>query len=153
MKRTILVKVLVFLMLLATIFIGRHLFITVGWDGLTTRVERQHWRDKVLAIYEELQLNMSTDRVKQVLDNHGWPTNLIDITQSDIRIATPLELGAQNWIVYLTFKNGLLSQAKVRMEDSIDIKPKDAPPDKGVEKGGGILMLMQQARSRGLMID
>ena len=108
MKRTRLIIISVFFALFIAImfFGGRYLFVTIGWDGLTTHVERQSWRDRICYIVEDLQLGMSKDQVEQVADKHDWRYSyVVGSKQSEVQLRTPIELWAQNWIVYLTFKN------------------------------------------------
>jgi len=42
---------------------------------------------------------------------------------------TPYEFGASNWYLYLEFEGVGLSEIRVRLEDSENIRPDLAPPD------------------------
>ena len=128
MKRITIISVFLALLIAISFFGGRYLFITVGWDGLTTRVERQYWREMVRRTISDLQLGLSKNQVEQIVKNHNWQ-NYCMHSESEIKLGTPIEFGARNWIVYLAFENDLLTEIKIRTEDSIFRHPKDAPPD------------------------
>ena len=120
------------ILLLFTAATGVYVFGVLGWDGLTTRAKRQLWRERVRAVFREIELGLTQQQVLEIAPKHGWmhPRSNI-VSDAEIRLGTPIEFGASNWILILTFSDGKLVSARVRTEDNINrkYKPVGAPED------------------------
>jgi len=119
-------------LLLFTVATGIYVFGVLGWDGLTTRAKRQLWHDRVRAVFREIEPSLTQQQVLEIAQKHGWmnPRSNI-VSDAEIRLGTPIEFGASNWILILTFSDGKLAAARVRTEDNINrkYKPVGAPED------------------------
>ena len=127
------------LCLLAVVFGAFYAFYIAGWDGLTTRAERQLWRDRIRVVVREIEPDLTQEQVLQIARKHGWKNPSAGIiSNAEMRLGTPIEFGASNWILILTFSNGKLVSAKVRTEDDIDWKhkPVAAPEDIAYSQDG-----------------
>lgn len=119
-----------FLLLIAIIFSGGNYLINKGgWGIFPTPLERQQTRDRICRLVEDLQLGLSKNEVEEIVNKHNLPGLHIFREISEIELRTHIEWGAQNWVVYLTFENDLLTEIKIRTDDSRFHKPKEAPPD------------------------
>jgi len=134
-KLTIIILIVVILVS-SILSIGVYLFCKVGWDGMTTKSQRELWRNKTRSVISDLRLGMSERDVRDVLrknnygpqNKYGWPVDG-SADEGEMRLRTPVEMGANNWLTILTFEDGYLAAIKVRTEDSILYRPEDAPPD------------------------
>ena len=79
---------------------------------------------------------MSERDVKDVLHKNDYaPQNKYGLPvggsadEGELRLRTPVEMGASNWLTILTFEDGYLTAIKVRTENSLFYRPEDAPPD------------------------
>jgi hypothetical protein len=48
-------------------------------------------------------------------------------------IRTPLQLGARNWLLYISFRDSRVEGLRVRLQDSKDVRPQDAPSDRTLQ--------------------
>ncbi|MBW8035814.1 MAG: hypothetical protein FVQ79_09340 [Planctomycetes bacterium] len=129
-RRLITILIVFFFLLITLIFFGGNYLINKGgWGIFPTPLERQQTRDRICRFVEDLQLGLSKNQVEEIVNKHDLPDISVSHEKSEIRLRTPIEWGAQNWVVYLIFENDLLSEIKIRTEDSRSHKPKEAPPD------------------------
>ncbi len=121
------------LCLLLLIFpVAYYLFSVLGWDGLTTMSSRELWRNRIKSFFQDIELDLNQQQVLKIAKTNGWDNpNACVVSSNEIRLGTPLELGASNWIVILKFKNDKLISAIVRIEDDINsqYEVKGAPKD------------------------
>jgi hypothetical protein len=97
-----------------------------GWNR-----ERNH--QELLALNAALGLGVSQHEVRVVLARPEFShLELLgaDGGSEEWWVYTPLEFGAQNWILGLQFTDGRLSATRVRMADG-DFHPIGAPLDRG----------------------
>ena len=113
--------------------VGVYLFGIVGWDGLTTRAERDLWRARSRSIIAELRLGMQLGQVLEIAHRQSWPEDRIWEKGTRMILSSPTEFGASNWVIVLGFSEEKLSSVRVRTEDSISddplYRPDDAPED------------------------
>ncbi len=91
--------------------------------------QREFWHAKVNSLFNEIKPGMTREKVTEIIDTQSWPEEMIYADESVIRLRTPFEWLAKNWIVYLFFYEGRLSCARVRDESSYKYKLPDAPND------------------------
>ena len=82
-----------------------------------------------------LRIGMQPDEVVTVARNLGWPKEAVRYHKDDeiITMATPIEFGANNWILVCKFEKSVLVAAFVGTADSLYYRPDGAPRDIGVE--------------------
>jgi hypothetical protein len=88
-------------------------------------------RYEILTIYHTVLLGMSKDEVLQKYKTGGF----LDVKLDEHKInqwilSTPVEFGAQNWILYINFEKERVIRLEIRSHDNSSRKPKDAPDDK-----------------------
>ncbi|MCI0526790.1 MAG: hypothetical protein L0Y56_04960, partial [Nitrospira sp.] len=49
-------------------------------------------------------------------------------------VQTPIEFGAKNWVVWIGFSNSVVRSIKIRLNDSENLRPLEAPLDRESEK-------------------
>ena len=94
-------------------------------------LNRETYRTELRAVFHQIQPGMPRAQVQAVIDAGGHP-NLQFAQDDDHRwlLSTPLEFGAQNWVLLVEFKGQQVSAVRVRTEDSFDHHPAGAPADK-----------------------
>ena len=114
-----------FMILIGFTAIGIFLFTDV--DPLVSREERMFWRSKASELTSELHVGMSRQQVNTILASYGWSN--IKKEDNEIRIWTPPELRAGNWIIRITFDQDELRSVRFGTADNIYKRPEGAPPD------------------------
>jgi hypothetical protein len=81
----------------------------------------------------DLKLGFEKSRVRELIQKHGFANVRIMDQPSEIRIYTPLEFGAGNWVIIFGFSEDKLITIRVRKEDNIYSQhpPRGAPDDIG----------------------
>lgn len=110
------------------------LLYTFHWVGnfLFNKPEQiEFWHEKVQNVFADVKVGLTKEEVLKIANAHNWPKNLVYIGASKIRLHTPFEFPASNWIIVFDFSDGKLTYAKVRGESSPDspYRPQGAPED------------------------
>jgi len=123
--------VVIAILLLITSATGVYVFGVLGWDGLTTRAERELWHERARALFGNIRPQLTQDEVIEIAKKHGWSGIRTYVSNQEIRLYAPIEFGASNWVILFGFSDGKLISAKVRTEDDINwkYKPVGAPED------------------------
>ncbi len=125
---TLITSVIIFFALFCFIVI-------VGFRIITgdTSERRSLWRQRSREVISNITGGLSREQVIKIAGEHGFTVadSRIYNEPSEVRLYTPLEFGASNWVVLFGFSNNKLIYVKVRTEDNIvsKYKPKDAPED------------------------
>ncbi len=115
-KRLVVVSMLTILAVIAIYVFG-----VIGWDGLSTRRGRTLWRERSCSLIKVIGPEFSKENVVKIAQEHGFSKNwMIHRRASEIRIYTPLEFGACNWVIRLKFMDNKLTHVMVRTEDDLD---------------------------------
>lgn len=130
MANKIIVSIVVLLLLLiapAAVYV----FGVLGWDGLTTRAERNLWHERARALFGDIRPQLTQDEVIEIAKKHGWSGIRTYVSDQEIRLYAPIEFGASNWVIILRFSGDKLSSVRVKTEDNLNsrYKPKGAPED------------------------
>jgi hypothetical protein len=90
-------------------------------------------RRELLAFTSALTLGMPRSEVVGRV-NQGGRVHLTvaDVDANLVLVQTPFTFGAGSWLAWLDFTNGRLSSIRIRIADSVRIKPTGSPPDVGV---------------------
>ena len=115
--------------LLVSLSTGVYVFGILGWDGFSTRAQRELWREKSRRLIEDTHLGMTEEDVLKISENYGWINERIIIRETEIRLYNPIEFGASNWVIIFGFSDGKLSSVRVRTEDIINDNPRYKPKD------------------------
>jgi hypothetical protein len=122
-----------FLLLLLLFALAKFgILILSGLNIFPTRAEQKLWRERSKSIVAEIQLGSTRDEVIQTIGKYNWWDDKTWKDRSEIRLYTPIEFGALNWIVLFEFSDDKLSSVRVRTKTSPDSKhqPKGAHEDK-----------------------
>jgi hypothetical protein len=72
---------------------------------------------------------MTIDDIASLLHKKEYRSlKLEKVSDSDLVVESPLELGAKNWLLSLKFKDRQLVFVHIQTSDNT-LRPKDAPPD------------------------
>jgi len=66
-----------------------------------------------------------------ISDKQSFSLDVIKTSDEEWIIKTPLEFGARNWILYLIFKDDVVTSLFIRTSDDKSVRPEGAPNDKG----------------------
>jgi hypothetical protein len=96
-----------------------------------TFLSRNKYRAEIRGLYERLQPGMARAQVQTAVKSANYPN--LEFTSDDTQtwlVSTPLEFGAQNWVLLIEFAGEHVSALRVRTPDSYRNHPPEAPPDK-----------------------
>ena len=96
-----------------------------------TFLNRGKYRAEIRSLHERLQPGMLRGHVQAAVKSGIYPNLRFNSGGAQtLSVSTPLEFGAQNWVLLIEFKGEHVSAVRVRTEDSVDHHPPEAPPDK-----------------------
>lgn len=101
--------------------------LTIVYRNNTSR----RWNQNIVALYHQIRLDESREEASRVIEA-SWPAAYVTNEQTVVR--TPLELGAQNWVLLLDFREDKVAAVAFRTDDSFQRLPTGAPSDK-IKKG------------------
>ena len=104
-----------------------YLIFILGWDGFTTAKSRSEWRQKIIAVYNDIHVGMSKEQVEKMINEHKWPVDLVYREKDLFFLNSPMELGATNWTCVVELEKGRVIKVKVSTSDG---RLKGAPDDK-----------------------
>jgi hypothetical protein len=87
-------------------------------------------RLQLLAFREAIERVETKDEIERVF--HAGQFERLQLLKENPEqwvVATPLDFGASNWYLYLEFMDRRLAKVKIRLADSSEIHPRDAPGD------------------------
>lgn len=87
------------------------------------------WRQKSRDVIASVESGLSREQVVKVAKEHGFTESSIDRRDSEIRLYTPSEPFASNWVIRFGFSDNKLIYVKVGTMDEVEYRPKDAPED------------------------
>ena len=96
-----------------------------------TFLNRNKYRSEIRGLYERLQPGMARAQVQAAVKSGNDPN--LRFNSDDAQtwlVSTPLEFGAQNWVLLIEFEGEHVSALRVRTADSSQNHPPEAPPDK-----------------------
>jgi len=96
-----------------------------------TVLGRNTSESQVLALVETLQIGMSEAEVRRMARLPTFSRLALYEDPDAWVIRAPLTLGAQEWIIVVTFERDHVSGIGVRIGDDFRTKPQRAPQDKG----------------------
>lgn len=100
------------------------------WQGIHYRPEaRQEMRN----LMAQIQLGDTKAQVQQKFKSGSYKVLLFRTNRGANlwSVSTPFEFGAGNWILYLEFDKDKVIALRLRVADSITMRPREqAPPDK-----------------------
>jgi hypothetical protein len=114
--------------LLAVVVIGA-VAAYFGWESLIQKEARR----ELMAFRAGVELGADADSVRKQFDaTRARRLDLHEIRTNLWVVGTPLQFGAGNWVLYISFQDSMVHELKVRTEDSKDYRPRGAPPDKAL---------------------
>jgi hypothetical protein len=92
---------------------------------------KESWHDRAIIVFSDVKIGYTKEQVLEIIHSYNWPETLILNKDAEIRLFTPFEFPASNWIIIFSFSDGKLSYAKVRRESGPDspYRPNGAPED------------------------
>jgi hypothetical protein len=109
------------------VFAGVHFYWEVSAHHPEARAELTH-------LVTQLRPRMSSDDVRRLFDAGGYGRLELHVVDGNRwLVRTPHSFGAQNWVLWLDFRGGVLVAARVRTADSVNAKPPGAPTDLSLE--------------------
>jgi hypothetical protein len=85
---------------------------------------------QMLQLRQSLIAGNTKADVERLFEPTRYPLlELRKLNEKEWVVMTPYEFGASNWYLYLEFEGVGLSEIRVRLEDSENIRPDLAPPD------------------------
>jgi hypothetical protein len=107
--------------------------LAIVWPNIQAFRVQPAARRELLSFTSTLTLGMPR---AEVLGRVGQGGRVhLDIAEVDdnlVIVQTPYTSGAGNWLGWLDFTNGRLSSIRIRIADSVRIKPAGSPADVGV---------------------
>ncbi len=124
-------KHLYLVVLLVSIFIIGLTSAIYFLDVFGTTNKKDLWQSISIDLIKDVKLGFNTEQVIRIAKEHGFSEKQMHKKDSEIRIYTPIEFGASNWVIRLGFSDDKLIYTKVRLEDNIESEylPKGAPED------------------------
>ena len=105
--------------------------LAILWEPLVgSFLYRERNRGEVRALYEKVQIGMSTVEVTREIRSDRYPHLRLDVAPDSWIAWAPEEFGAQNWVLLIRAKEDRVVSVWVRTSDSFSTRPQDAPPDK-----------------------
>lgn len=105
-------------------------FLIWNWQGTSIPQYDSRPREEVLDIFARLSLGDSPMVVRATFNEQKYKyLKLIERTNVWY-IQTPFEPGAVNWELIIEFESKAISAVRIRLADSIKMKPLKTPPDK-----------------------
>ncbi len=98
-----------------------------------TFLRRGQYRGEVRGLFDTLQLDMSREQVKRVMDPGKYPNLTFHKIEDAIWTASaPYEFGAQSWVLVIEFQGERVTALRVRTHDGFKDfqRPVEAPVDK-----------------------
>ena len=98
-----------------------------------TFLRRDHYRGEVRALFDTLQLDMSREQVRRVMDPSKYPNLTFHKAEGSRWTASaPYEFGAQGWVLVIEFQGERVTALRVRTHDGLKDfqRPETAPVDK-----------------------
>jgi hypothetical protein len=97
----------------------------------TRHVRQSEFRNKITTLTTELSAYQSNKEGLRHLMVEPRFQGLIlhDNSPNEWVVETPIEFGATNWVLYVSFNNSTVSGLRVRSADSKNSHPKGAPAD------------------------
>ena len=92
---------------------------------------RDKYREEVRGLYERLHPGMTRPQVQEAMESGRHPN--LEFYRDDRQrwlASSPLEFGAQNWVLIIEFHGDQVAALRIRTADSFDQRSPDAPPDK-----------------------
>jgi len=109
--------------------IGVVLFLLINF--FYTRVTNATHKQALFLMVQELSVDDPKVRFNEIYEK--YKTNklkLNKITATQWLITIPPEFGATDWQLWIDFDNDKIKELKIRLSDSRNMHPYDAPPDK-----------------------
>lgn len=98
-----------------------------------TFLRRGEYRAEVQTLFKALQLDMSREQVRRVMDPGKYPhLEFTEVSGAMWLASAPYEFGAQSWVLVLDFQGERVTALRVRTHDGFaDFqRPAEAPADK-----------------------
>jgi hypothetical protein len=98
-----------------------------------TFLRRGQYRGEVRVLFDTLQLDMSREQVRRVMDPGKYPHLEFREVEGAMWLASaPYEFGAQSWVLVIEFQAERVSALRVRTHDGFkdSQRPAEAPADK-----------------------
>ena len=103
------------------------------WPNIEAFRAQPAARRELVAFTSELTLGMPRTEVLGRVNQAGRVhLTIAEVDANLVLVQTPFTSGAGSWIAWLDFTSGRLSSIRIRIADSVRIKPGGSPPDVGV---------------------
>ncbi len=129
-QKVIFAIIVLVLLLAATVYV----FHKAGCFIFNTQGQRDIWHKKTKELFANIKPGLTQSQLLELARLHGWSDIRTYVGTSQVRLYSPFEYPASNWILIFDFANGKLTSARVRRESQdfdtdSKYKPKDAPED------------------------
>lgn len=97
------------------------------------RVDKKESRRQMLRLFEDLEPGQPIGMVEDVFREKNGDNDSLELYSGNPKtwfVQTPLEWGAENWLLWIEHDAGRIEALRIRISDSKSFKPRDAPPDK-----------------------
>jgi hypothetical protein len=91
--------------------------------------ENYEARSEILDLWKNLKLNADYNETLSDIQQYNFEHLSINTSENVVFIETPLEFGAQNWVLMIEFKDRKIVALRFRTVDNLSIRPKGAPSD------------------------
>lgn len=106
----------------------------LGYTIFDNRIVNLKNKKALVAIMDNLLLGDEKVKVREIYNQYKTNTlELVELENSWL-IRMPHEFGATDWVVWIGFENNKIISLKIRLSDSKEMKPKNSPPDKIIER-------------------
>jgi len=117
----------------AVIVLEVAVILAILWPTIRASLDQPAARRELLAFTSGLTVGMPRAEVMSRVEQAGRAHLTIAAVDANLVIVqTPHTFGAGNWLAWLDFTGGRLSSIRIRIADSVRIKPTGSPPDVGV---------------------
>ena len=88
-------------------------------------------KSEIRSLARALEIGMTRDEFEHVFENGSFVMLSMQLSSNDnLLIRTPLQWGAANWVMWVTFSDNKITSIRIRTQDSMNEKPRGAPDDK-----------------------
>jgi hypothetical protein len=125
--------------LLALWILGGGIYLLVWWfffSGAVLATSKTNAPNRIAltAIHRDIALGDTYEAAQETFYRHRTnATKLLVLEPQLLRVNTPLELGARNWVLLVEFEDGKVSAVRMRESDFASTSPKIPPPPGGPE--------------------
>ena len=116
----------------ASLVVGAAVCFAIAIGAVTAvRQRRSNARADLVRVAEQIKLGDLEKNTLDVITARFSDAHMIAVNADHIcRVATPLEFGATNWVLYVLFKDQEVVGVGFRRDDNPHRRPRDAPHDR-----------------------